>query len=132
MSSRSLDDLDARVKPLAESFLASCKAAGYDMLVTCTLRSYEEQTELYAQGRTAPGKIVTKAKPGSSAHNYGLALDVVPIVNGKPYWQFSQKDPVWSKIGAIGQQAGLQWLGAPGSKFVEGCHFQLPNWREFT
>jgi len=39
------------------------------------LRTIEEQDALYAQGRTAPGKIVTKAKGGSSFHNYGLALD---------------------------------------------------------
>jgi peptidoglycan L-alanyl-D-glutamate endopeptidase CwlK len=39
------------------------------------LRTIDEQNALYAQGRTTPGKIVTKAKGGSSFHNYGLALD---------------------------------------------------------
>lgn len=39
------------------------------------LRTIEYQNDLYAQGRTKPGQIVTKAKGGSSFHNYGLALD---------------------------------------------------------
>lgn len=40
------------------------------------LRTIGEQNKLYAQGRTLPGPIVTKAKGGSSFHNYGLAIDV--------------------------------------------------------
>lgn len=128
--SRSLDDLDHRMKPLANAFLANAKSVGLDLLVTCTLRGMDEQAALYAQGRTTKGRIVTNAKPGTSAHNYGLAMDVVPIVNGKPYWNFTRKDPIWSKVGQIGMAAGLEWLGAPGSKFVEGAHFEMPNWKE--
>ena len=40
-----------------------------------SLRTLEEQNELFAQGRTKPGLIVTNAKGGSSYHNYGLAFD---------------------------------------------------------
>lgn len=43
--------------------------------VVQSLRTIEEQDEIYAQGRTKPGKIVTKAKGGKSYHNYGLAID---------------------------------------------------------
>lgn len=39
------------------------------------LRTIDEQNDLYAQGRTKPGNIVTKAKGGTSFHNYGLAFD---------------------------------------------------------
>lgn len=39
------------------------------------LRTIDEQNALYAQGRTAPGSIVTNAKGGTSYHNYGLAFD---------------------------------------------------------
>ena len=38
-------------------------------------RTMSEQATLYAQGRTTPGAIVTNSKPGSSFHNYGLAID---------------------------------------------------------
>lgn len=39
------------------------------------MRSIDEQAILFAKGRTAPGAIVTNAKPGQSYHNYGLAFD---------------------------------------------------------
>jgi peptidoglycan LD-endopeptidase CwlK len=41
------------------------------------LRAFECQEELYAQGRTLPGKIVTNARGGDSLHNYGLAADYI-------------------------------------------------------
>lgn len=132
MSSRSLEDLHDAIRQQAYTFTGRCKGAGLDVLVTCTLRSLDEQAALYAQGRTSPGHIVTNAKPGSSAHNYGLALDVVPLVNGKPLWTFDVKSPgpVWQKVGDLGMSAGLEWFGAPGSPFLEAAHFQLHGWRD--
>ncbi len=127
MASRLLSDLRPDFQPLAQAFVDAVSASGIDMLVTCTQRSNEEQAALYAQGRTAPGAIVTDAPPGESAHNYGLALDVVPLVNGKCDWQGSH--PVWQQLGALGQAAGLEWAGAPGFPFHELPHFQMPGWR---
>jgi peptidoglycan LD-endopeptidase CwlK len=53
-----------------------------------TLRTFAEQDSLYAQGRTVlfdkNGKrlgIVTNAAAGSSFHNYGLAWDIVLLVD---------------------------------------------------
>lgn len=131
MSSRDINDLDIRMQSQALTFLERCEQAGIDLLVTCTLRSLEEQAKLYAQGRTDPGHIVTNAKPGSSAHNYGLAIDVVPLIHGKPLWTFDVKNPgtVWSKVGELGQSSGLEWFGDPDSPFIEGCHFQIHGWR---
>lgn len=125
--SRDLNDLRPEIRPMVNAFLTDCVADCIDILVTCTSRTMEEQAALYAQGRTAPGRIVTNAKPGQSAHNYGLAIDVVPIMNGKPDWD--GEHPIWQKIGALGQLRGLQWLGAPGSPFKEMAHFQHSNWR---
>jgi len=115
------------MQPKVAQFLADAQAAGIDLLVTCTLRTLDEQARLYAQGRTTAGRIVTNAMPGQSAHNFGLAVDVVPIVDGKPDW--SGTDGVWKQVGELGQAAGLDWLGAPGSPFLEYAHFQLPNWK---
>lgn len=128
--SRNLDDLRPEIRPLVDAFLASGLGAGIDILVTCTLRTNEEQSDLYAQGRTAPGPIVTKAKAGQSAHNYGLAVDVVPIVNGKPDWMGTH--PIWEQVGKLGQDAGLEWAGAPSYPFQELAHFQYPNWKELA
>jgi len=76
---------------------------------------------LYAQGRTAPGKIVTNAKAGDSWHNWRCAVDVVPLVNGKADWDGSH--PVWAEIGRLGKEAGLEWAGEWKS-FKELAHFQ--------
>jgi peptidoglycan L-alanyl-D-glutamate endopeptidase CwlK len=46
-----------------------------------TLRTNKEQDALYEQGRTKPGKIVTFAKGGQSYHNYGLAIDIVFLID---------------------------------------------------
>ena len=132
MSSRRLGDLDPRMENLARVFLTQCRAAGIDILVTCTYRSPAEQADLYAQGRTAPGKIVTNAKPGESKHNAKLpdgsagsqAFDVVPLRFGKPVWD--ETDPLWDQIGAIGIGLGLEWAGH-WEHFKEYPHFQLPG-----
>lgn len=118
--SRSLDDLLPKVKAMAEAFIAACKKVGIDILVTCTYRSPETQAELYAQGRTKPGAIVTNARPGESYHNYRLAFDVVPIVSGKCDWNSKR----WPEIGRIGEDCGLEWAGRWSGKLKETAHFQ--------
>ena len=51
-----------------------------DIAIACGYRCPREQAKLYAQGRTAPGDIVTNARPGQSLHGRcpSLAADVVP------------------------------------------------------
>ena len=129
--SRSLNDLHPAMQPLAAEFLNNCKAAGIDLLVTCTWRSGAEQDALYAQGRTTPGSIVTRAKAGQSKHNHtlagrpaSLALDVVPLRLGKPVWAAS--DAIWQDIGRIGKACGLEWAGE-WTRMREFPHFQHPN-----
>ena len=121
INSRSLDDLLPQVKSRVEAFIAACKADGIDLLVTSTYRDNASQNALYAQGRTAPGKIVTNARAGQSFHNYRCAVDVVPIVAGKPRWDV--KDEIWQKIGSKGKAAGLEWAG-DWKRFKEYPHFQ--------
>lgn len=47
-------------------------------------RTFAEQDALFAQGRTAPGPIVTNAESGKSNHNFGIAWDV-GIFDGKNF-----------------------------------------------
>lgn len=121
INSRSLDDLIPPAKTRVQAFLNAAKSAGIDLLVTSTYRDNASQEALYAQGRTAPGKIVTNAKAGQSWHNYRCAVDVVPIVAGKPRWDV--KDEVWQQVGKLGKAAGLEWAG-DWKKFKEYPHFQ--------
>ena len=120
INSRNLDDLAPPVKQRAEAFIAAAKAKGIDLLVTSTYRDNESQDALYAQGRTTPGNVVTKAKAGQSWHNWRCALDVVPLVNGKAIWD----DPaLWKQVGEIGKSCGLEWAG-DWVTFKEFPHFQ--------
>jgi len=121
INSRSLDDLLPPVKERVEKFLSSAKAAGIDLLITSTYRDNASQNVLYEQGRTTPGKKVTNAKAGQSWHNYRCAVDVVPVVAGKPRWDV--KDEVWQQVGALGKAAGLEWAG-DWKKFKEYPHLQ--------
>ena len=127
--SRSLDDLHPRVNVMAEALLARCAAAGIPLTVSYTLRSMERQAELYAQGRTAPGPIVTRARPGYSFHNYGLALDVVPTeLLALPRWgdtpeHHARTDQLWRQVGVIGIALGFRWGGA-FSRIRDRPHFE--------
>jgi peptidoglycan L-alanyl-D-glutamate endopeptidase CwlK len=124
INSRSLDDLLPLVRQRVEAFIKAAKDSGIDLLVTSTYRDDESQNALYAQGRTTAGKIVTNAKAGQSFHNYRCAVDVVPIVAGKPRWD--AKDEVWQTIGRLGKEAGLEWAG-DWVKFKEYPHFQYTS-----
>jgi len=121
INSRNLDDLLPPVRTRVDAFLKSCKDKGIDLLVTSTYRDIESQDELYAQGRTKAGNVVTNARGGWSFHNYRCAVDVVPLVNGKPDWD--GKNLIWAQIGAIGKECGLDWAGE-WTKFKELAHFQ--------
>ena len=123
INSRAVSDLTPEAQVLAKKFVEACKAKGIDLLITSTYRDNESQAALYAQGRTAPGKIVTNAKPGQSFHNHRIAIDVVPLVNGKPQWT----GPIWQTIGAIGKSVGFEWAGEWKS-FKEMAHFQLQGY----
>ena len=121
INSRKLEDLLPVVKARVDQWLADCKNHGLDVLVTSTYRDFESQDALYAQGRTAPGNIVTNAKGGESFHNFRCALDIVPIVNGKADW--TGTDPVWQEVARLGKAAGLEWAG-DWKTFREYAHFQ--------
>ena len=120
INSRNLDDLAPPAKQRAEAFIAAAKAKGIDLLVTSTYRDNESQDALYAQGRTTPGNIVTRAKAGQSWHNWRCALDVVPLVNGKAIWD---DQALWKQVGEIGKSCGLEWAG-DWKTFKEYPHFQ--------
>lgn len=131
-STRAIQALDPRVQSLYARFSAAMTAARIDFIVTCTYRNDEEQAALYAQGRTAPGRIVTNAKPGESMHNKtnadgtpaSLAFDIAILENGKIDW--STANPKWKQAGAIGKSVGLEWAG-DWTTFKEYPHFQLPK-----
>lgn len=123
INSRDIKELHPIVAAKAKQFLERAKAQGIDLIITSTYRDMESQAELYAKGRTSPGKKVTNAKPGQSYHNWRLAFDVVPIENGKAIWNDTA---LWARIGIIGESCGLEWAGR-WKTFKETAHFQYTN-----
>lgn len=120
INSRSLSDLNPKVAAMCSEFINRCKAQHIDILITSTYRDAESQNALYAQGRTAPGKKVTNAKGGQSYHNWKVAFDFCPIVNGKPNWN---DVALYTKCGEIAEGVGLEWAGR-WKNFKELAHCQ--------
>lgn len=80
------------------------------------LRTIEEQNEIYAQGRTKPGKVVTNAKGGSSFHNYGIAFDFALLFdidgNGKyETLSWDETNPYWKQVVKAFEGKGWFWGG---------------------
>ncbi|MBK6006411.1 M15 family metallopeptidase [Ramlibacter ginsenosidimutans] len=123
-SERNIATLLPEVQPMARMLVQKAAANGIDIRVISGLRSYEEQDALYAQGRTAPGNIVTKARGGYSNHNFGIAFDV-GVFSGSKYLPES---PKYKAVGVLGQELGLEW-GGSWTSLVDEPHFQLrPAW----
>jgi peptidoglycan L-alanyl-D-glutamate endopeptidase CwlK len=83
-------------------------------------RTYEEQNDLFALGRTKPGPIVTRARGGQSNHNFGVAWDIGIFQNGA----YIPESDLYKEIGAIGKANGLDW-GGDWQSFPDEPHFQV-------
>ena len=92
-----------------EQIMQVAKSEGYDIRVVSGYRSHAEQDKLYAQGRTTKGKRVTNARAGQSWHNFALAADLAPFIDGAIYWE--DKKFNWSLIGKWAHEVGLEWGG---------------------
>jgi len=163
--SRRIRDLEPHVQGVAGDWLRLCGAKGVPVLVYCTKRTLSEQLALWKKGRElkpgedpakasswvrTPGcRIVTKARPGSSFHNYGLALDAAPyeflverdltIAKKLDWTPFASKadetafrdtgglgylDKRWRVMVEAADEVGLEWAGR-WPRFIEYVHFQL-------
>lgn len=121
INSRKIEDLEGLVQKVCKEHIRLAKEEGsIDLLVTSTYRDLEAQSALWSIGRTTEltRKIVTKAKPGQSWHNYRCAYDVVPLLYGKPVWD--SESPVWDLVILYGLKAGAE----RGPKW-DKPHFQV-------
>lgn len=78
-----IQTLHPRVRAVFQGFIEAAEAGlNRTIRIVSAYRTIAAQQALWNQGRTTPGDIVTWAPPGSSYHNYGLAIDVCPLVTG--------------------------------------------------
>ena len=101
-------------------------ARGEEFWATSGMRTFEQQDALYAQGRTKPGKICTKAPGGFSAHQYGAAVDfcrdadlVKPGL--QPDYNRVRYTVLAEEMELVGLEAGLRWVS-----ISDAPHVQIP------
>ncbi len=121
INSRDINDLTPKTAELCRQFVAKCKDQHIDIIITSTYRDNKSQNALYAQGRTKSGAKVTNAKGGQSFHNFRIAFDFCPIVDGKAQWTDIK---TFTKCGEIAESLGLEWAGR-WLRFKELAHCQF-------
>jgi hypothetical protein len=100
------------------TLIGICKDRGIELAVVETYRTHAKQHEYKSMGRR-----FTRSGAGKSKHQYGLAVDIVPIVNGKAEWH---NLALWRRIGYAGERLGLRWGGRWRRIFDPG-HFEWTN-----
>jgi peptidoglycan LD-endopeptidase CwlK len=80
---------------------------GIHAVVVDGKRSQARQDELYAQGRTTPGKVVTQVR--HSKHTEGKAADIWFVVNGKTTCEVPAR--YWDLLGSSARAHNLTWGG---------------------
>ncbi len=123
-SEKAIATLLSEVQTYARALVTKAAQHGITIKVISGLRTYEEQNELFSQGRTNPGRIVTRARAGFSNHNFGIAFDI-GVFEGNKYLDDS---PKYKAVGILGMDLGLEW-GGNWKTIVDQPHFQLrPKW----
>lgn len=92
-----------------------CKSKGIELAVVETYRTHAKQHEYKTMG-----KKYTSSGAGRSKHQYGLAVDVVPVIDSAAVWD---NIALWKKIGIAGEKLGLRWGGRWRKPFDPG-HFE--------
>lgn len=91
-------------------------------------RTVARQKELYAQGRTVRGKIVTY-KDGvihRSNHQSSLAFDLWLKIKGKKDYDWDGTPELWDYFGHLCRDQGLKW-GGDWKRFKDYPHCEWPT-----
>ena len=135
---RDITKLHPRLQQKAAELIELCKKNGISIKISECYRTVEEQNELYAKGRTAPGSIVTNAKGTSysSQHQWGIAFDFYldMDIDGdgkKSDDAFNNRKSTFNKVGKLAKSIGLGW-GGDWTSPVDLPHVYLPDWGKTT
>jgi peptidoglycan L-alanyl-D-glutamate endopeptidase CwlK len=121
-----LEGLEPEFKVSAIKLLATLAELSLFVCVVSGLRTIRQQNQLYAQGRSTKGYIVTNAKGGQSAHNFGTAVDLVPLDDkGGINWNDKQG---FKTIGRIAKEQGLVW-GGNFKSITDLPHVESATWK---
>jgi hypothetical protein len=111
-----LDLLEPGTRLRVNAIITDAKAHGVDLMVFESFRSRARQLELFNRGASKLREV--------GVHNYGLACDIVKVIDGEPSWKGD-----FSLIGSLAAAHGLIWggdWGTPNQKhsFVDLVHVQ--------
>lgn len=109
------DRLHPEFRRRLDAFLGKLPASAdeWNFALFEAFRTPQRQRELYAQGRTRRGPIVTDAPPWRSYHQYGLAADIV-LSDGHGNWSWRDDGSFlqrWNAMHEIARAEGLEPLG---------------------
>lgn len=146
-----INQLNPVARQKVAALLARMDSLGLPFKIMETLRTAQRQADLFAQGRTKPGPVVThlSGKPGDeSRHQSGNAADLVLDVSRWPAslgpkptgaYDLGVSNGVivrpnvlaaWKTMGREAQALGLRWLGGPQGgalNSVTGLAFDAPH-----
>lgn len=122
--SRDISLLHPELRDICREFILACEAKGLKVGISQTYRTKAEQDELYAQGRTTAGSIVTNARYPLSPHCWGLAFDIYRN-DGKG--AYNDTDGWFARCGHVGKRLGLAW-GGDFKSFADKPHFELAKY----
>jgi len=147
---RDLRALHPAFKPRVEKWIQACNARGIQLLVVETARTWEVMEAYYARGRKPLAEVnalyrraglraisapendekITLARPGESWHYLRLAVDAVPLINGKPDWVYDPEDPkdYFDEMASEAEKLGFIW-GGKFRSFPDRPHIEWhPGW----
>ena len=128
MPSRKITDCEytlQRAYTLAAREFRAKYPADPQPFLTCTFRTNEEQAELYAKGRTKPGKIVTQIRKGGKHNVYPAKAFDIAFKNESGALDWSPA--LFSKFAAIikANFNGLVKWGGDWQSFKDLPHFEV-------
>lgn len=131
MDERGLHHLDGAHHTLRDalpSILDKMASIGHPMRIVSGRRSDEEQQALYAQGRTAPGKVVTQLDGVTKRSKHQVQADgthhAVDVVFVGPSPHSVRWDGPWDSFGALVRQHKLVW-GGDWRRFRDRPHVEV-------
>jgi len=110
-----LDALHPYFRDRIIQLISACREQGIELSVVESYRTHAKQHEYKSMGAK-----YTRSGAGKSKHQYGLAVDIVPIVDSVAVWD---NIALWKKIGVVGEKLGLRWGGRWKRPYDPG-HFE--------
>jgi hypothetical protein len=100
------------------AFLFAVSALGWRIIITSSVRSFAQQSRLFQANNK-------NARPGTSTHERGLALDI-NLIKGAVWLKKETPREVWlaSKVPQLAKMLGMKW-GGDFVGYSDAVHFEL-------